>query len=76
MQIKEMKMHVANEIKYIKLTLCYTIYVIYFNAGCTNPGHQVTRGTNFVVEHNTCSSSLWNVLHVTPASMYRIIHAI
>jgi hypothetical protein len=69
-------MYVANEIKYIKLILYYTKNIIYFNAGCTNPGHQVNRGTNFVVEHNTCSSSVWNVFPVTPASMYRIIHAI
>lgn len=69
-------MHVANKIKYIKLILYYTKIVIYFKSRCTNPGHEVTRGTNFVVEHNTCSSSAWNMLHITPASMYRIIHAI
>jgi hypothetical protein len=42
-------MYVANEIKYIKLILYYTKNVIYFNAGCTNPRHQVQvpQGTKF-----------------------------
>jgi len=31
---------------------------------------------NFVVEHITCSFSVRNVLHVTPASTYHTIHAI
>lgn len=31
---------------------------------------------NFVVERNTYSSCVWNVLHANPASMYCIIHAI
>jgi hypothetical protein len=46
-KIKELKMYVDTEIKYIKLILYYTKNVIHFNAGCTNPGHQDTHGTKF-----------------------------
>jgi len=42
-----MKMYVSNKIKYIKLILYYTKIVIYFNAGCTKPGHQVPQETKF-----------------------------